>query len=178
MMHSNADTLEAGLAEIRSAPADDGVLEMIVCRPDIGQRIVLVEGELDTEFGLVGDNWHNRGDVKGRPDMQLNIMNSRVAELVAGSRESWSLAGDQLYVDMDLSADNLPPGTRLSLGEAVIEVTAEPHLGCLKFVERFGKEAMKFVNSDVGRQLNLRGINARVLQNGRIAVGDALKKLP
>ncbi|MFT4519930.1 MAG: quinol monooxygenase YgiN [Halioglobus sp.] len=182
VQHPNRRSLEAGLAEIREAPADGGLLEMIVCRPAVGERKTLVEGELDTAVGLLGDNWVERGDKKSadgaaHPSMQLNIMNSRATNLVAGNRERWSLAGDQLYVDMDLSDANLPPGTQLSVGEAIIEVTAEPHLGCLKFVERFGKDAMQFVNSDVGKALNLRGINAKVVQRGRIALGDRLHKI-
>ena len=111
------------------------------------------------------------------PDMQLNVMNSRVIALVAQERERWHLAGDQLFVDLDLSGENVPPGTRLALGAAVIEVTAQPHTGCQKFVSRFGLDAMKFVNSPLGRQLNLRGINAKVVRPGAIRVRDAAKKL-
>ena len=112
------------------------------------------------------------------PDMQLNIMNARVIALVAGSRDRWALAGDQLYIDLDLSADNLPAGTRLSIGSAIVEVTAVPHTGCGKFAARFGVDAVKFVNSPVGRQLNLRGINAKVIQPGTIRVGDVARKVP
>jgi MOSC domain-containing protein YiiM len=109
--------------------------------------------------------------------MQLNIINSRVAALVAQDKERWQLAGDQLYLDMDLSEANLPAGTRLSLGSAVIEVTPPPHLGCQKFVARFGREAMKFVNSPIGKELHLRGVNARVIQGGIIRVGDVARKI-
>ena len=116
-------------------------------------------------------------DGSAHPDMQLNIMNARVVALVAQAQERWPLAGDQLFIDMDLSAENLPAGTRLALGSAVIEVTAEPHNGCKKFVARFGLEAMKFVNSEVGRELHLRGINAKVVQPGVIRVGQAVKKI-
>jgi hypothetical protein len=180
-MYLTSEELEAGLAHIRQSPRDNGVLQLIVRRPDVGAREVLEEGQLDLLEGLVGDNWHTRGSSRttngsSHPDMQLNIMNSRVVALVAQERARWHLAGDQLYCDMDLSADNLPPGTRLALGSAVIEVTAEPHTGCQKFVARFGLAAMQFVNSPLGRQLHLRGINARVVQPGVIRVGDAVKK--
>jgi hypothetical protein len=175
--------LEAGLDEIRQAPRDEGVLQLIVRRPRIEEREVLGEGELHPVEGLVGDSWINRGssrtaDGSAHPDMQLNIMNARVAALVAQDKDRWQLAGDQLYVDMDLSAENLPAGTRLAIGSAVIEVTPPPHTGCKKFVSRFGLEAMKFVNSPVGRELHLRGINARVIQPGVIRVGQVVKKLP
>lgn len=106
--------------------------------------------------------------------MQLNLMNIRFAELIAGSRERVALAGDQLFVDLDLSRENLPIGSRLSIGTAVIELTAIPHLGCKKFLERFGLDAMKFANSDFGRLHNLRGVNAKVIKTGEISVGDTI----
>lgn len=174
--------LEAGLEKIRQSPKDQGVLELIVRRPRVEQREVLTLGELDPREGLVGDTWGMRSstrtqDGSAHPDMQLNIMNVRVIALVAQTRERWPLAGDQLYIDMDLSADNLPAGTRLVLGSAVIEITAQPHMGCQKFMERFGADALKFVNSDVGKLLHLRGINAKVVQSGVIRIGDVVSKM-
>ena len=180
--HLTMQDLESGLDEIRRSPKDDGLLALIVRRPDIDEREVLETGELDVIDGLVGDNWRTRGcpmteDGAAHPEMQLNIMNTRVVALVAQDKNRWQLAGDQLYVDMDLSAENLPPGTRLAIGSAVVEVTAIPHKGCKKFVERFGKDAMQFVNSPLGRELQLRGINARVVQSGTIQVGDPVRKV-
>ncbi len=174
--------LEAGLDAVRRSPRDEGVLEMIVRRPKADEREVLTEGELDRVDGLVGDSWSARGssrtaDGSAHPDMQLNVMNSRVIDLVARGRERWPLAGDQLYIDLDLSEENLPAGTRLSLGGAVVEVTAQPHTGCKKFVARFGPDAMKFVNSEEGRRLRLRGLNAKVIAGGVIRVGQVAKKL-
>ena len=180
--HLTMEELEAGLDEIRASPKDDGVLEMIVRRPQTGEREILEAGELDLIEGLAGDNWKTRGssltaDGSAHPDMQLNIMNSRVIALVAQNKERWHLAGDQLFIDLDLSAENLPPGTRLAVGSSIIEITAVPHTGCQKFVTRFGTDAMKFVNSSIGRQLHLRGINAKVVQPGVICVGDVVKKI-
>lgn len=174
--------LEAGLEEILRAPKDEGVVELIVRRPAVNEREVLETCELDLTEGLVGDSWKMRTssrtpDGTPHPETQLNIMNVRVIALVAPERERWPLAGDQLYLDMDLSEENLPPGTRLSLGSAIIEVTPLPHTGCQKFVSRFGLDAMKFVNSPTGRRLHLRGINARVVQPGTIRVRDAVKKI-
>ena len=180
--HLTIAELEAGLDTLRQSPQDGGVLELIVRRPQIGAREVLEEGALDLAEGLVGDNWRSRGssrtgDGTSHPDMQLNVMNARMIALVAQTKERWQLAGDQLFIDLDLSADNVPPGTRLALGSAVIAVTEQPHTGCKKFVERFGAEALKFVNSAVGKQLQLRGINAKVVHPGVIRVGDVVKKL-
>ena len=182
MKHLTTEELEAGLGDIRRSPKDEGVLELIVRRPSVGERESLTEGELDVVQGLVGDTWSTRGSRRSKdglahPEMQINIMNARVIALVAQARERWHLAGDQLFVDLDLSLENLPPGTRLAVGSAVIEVTPEPHTGCEKFVSRFGVDAMKFVNSPLGRQLNLRGINAKVVQPGVIRVRDLAKKL-
>jgi MOSC domain-containing protein YiiM len=167
--------LESGLAEIRRAPSEQGVLQMIVCRPQSGARQVVEEAVLDLAQGLVGDNWKERG--KPDPERQLTIMNSRAAALVAQQKDRWPLAGDQLYIDIDLSEQNAPAGTRFSIGAAVIEVTPLSHTGCKKFVERFGLDAMKFVNSPIGKQLHLRGVNAKVVQGGVIRVGDAVRRL-
>jgi len=180
--HLTMEELEAGLDDIRRSPKNEGALELIVRRPSLGERESLTEGELDVAQGLVGDTWSTRGSRRSKdglahPEMQINVMNSRVIALVAQERERWHLAGDQLFVDLDLSGENLPPGTRLAVGSAVIEVTLEPHTGCEKFVSRFGVDAMKFVNSPLGRQLNLRGINAKVVQPGVIRVRDLAKKL-
>ena len=180
--HLTTDELHAGLDHIRDAPKDHGTLRLIVRRPAINAREVLEEGELSAEKGLVGDTWHVRGssrskDGRAHPDMQLNIMGARAVALVAQSPDRWQLAGDQLFVDLDLSAENLPAGTRLAIGTAIVEVTPQPHTGCDKFVARFGLDAMKFVNSPVGRSLNLRGINAKVVKPGVVRVGDQVSKV-
>jgi hypothetical protein len=183
MEHLDRAALEAGVAVVRDAPADDGRLELLVRRPAEGERELLAEATLDPVVGLVGDTWQARGssrtpDGAAHPEMQLTLMSSRAAALMAGSRDRWPLAGDQLYVDLDISTDNLPPGTQLAIGDATVEVTAQPHTGCQKFAARFGMEAARFVNSDVGRELNLRGINARVVSAGTVHVGDTISKTP
>lgn len=180
--HLTMNELEAGLDDIRRAPKDEGTLELIVRRPRVDAREVLTEGELHLSEGLVGDSWISRSssrtsDGSPHPDMQLNVMNARVIALVAGDKDRWQLAGDQLYIDLDLSAENLPAGTQLSLGSAIIEVSPQPHTGCHKFVSRFGLDAVKFVNSAVGKELHLRGINAKVIQSGTIRVGDVVRKI-
>lgn len=180
--HLGLDELETGLDHVRQSPKDKGTVQMIVRRPGTDKREILTHGELDATEGLIGDNWLQRGskrtaDGSAHPDMQLNIMNARVVALVAVSEDRWPLAGDQIYVDLDLSKENLPAGTQLRLGSAVIEVTSIPHMGCKKFVARFGLEAMKFVNSGLGKQLCLRGINARVMKSGAFEVGDIVSKL-
>ena len=180
--HLAMEALTAGLDDIRQSPKATGVLELIVRRPQTEAREVLDVGELDLVEGLVGDNWQQRGssqtaDGSAHLDMQLTLTNARLMALVAQEKQRWPLAGDQLYVDFDLSVDNVPPGTRLSLGEAVIQITEPPHTGCKKYAARFGLDALKFVNSRVGRQLHLRGVNAKVIRPGVIRVGDVVKKL-
>ena len=182
MKHLTAAELEAGLEHLRQAPKDEGVVRLIVCRPEINQRQVLDEAQLDTVKGLIGDTWCTRPskrtpDGSPHPEMQINIMNVRVTALVARELERWPLAGDQLYIDMDLSKENLPAGSRIAVGSAVLEVSPLPHTGCQKFVSRFGIEAMEFVNSAVGKELCLRGINAKVVQGGIIRVGEKAKKI-
>jgi len=180
--HLTTAELEAGLEYIRQAPREQGALAMIVRRPAVDEREVLTTAELDPAHGLVGDTWKQRGssrtdDGSAHPDMQLNIMNARAIALLAQDEARWPLAGDQLYIDLDLSAENLPPGTQLQIGSAIVEVTAQPHTGCQKFKARFGADALKFVNSAVGKELHLRGINARVVQGGVIRAGDMVRKL-
>ena len=170
--------LEAGLDHLRAAPRGEGVVELIVRRPTVDERETVDEAQLDLEDGLVGDSWRARGRSGGRPaneKAQITVTNVRSVALVAGDRERWPLAGDQLFVDFDLSGEHIPPGTQLAVGTAVIEVTDDPHTGCKKFSARFGLEALKFVNSAEGRALNLRGINTRVVQPGTVRVGDAIR---
>ena len=178
--HLTMAELEAGLEHIRQSPRDEGPVVMIVRRPGVNEREVVDEAELDSVHGLIGDNWGAKGsmstlDGSAHPDMQLTIMNARVIELVAQDRERWPLAGDQLYVDLDLSAENLPTGTRLAIGSAIVEVTAVPHTGCHKFKARFGRDAMKFVNWS--KDLHYRGINAKIVRGGTIRVADVVRKV-
>jgi MOSC domain-containing protein YiiM len=176
-----ADALETGLAHILESPAREGTVELVVRRPAEGEREVLEEGLLDAEHGLAGDDWLARGHRRkgGPPPLgtQLTLMNARVIALIAGDRERWPLAGDQLYVDLDLSVDNLPPGAQLEVGTAVVEVSDVPHTGCAKFTERFGSAAIRFVNGQSGRAIRLRGLNARVVENGVVKPGDTIRKL-
>ncbi len=173
--------LEAGLEAIRQSPSDAGLVRLIVRRPNSGEREAVAEAELHRELGLVGDNWKRRGsrhtpDGSADPEAQLTLMNARAIALVAHEPERWPLAGDQIYVDLDLSVTNLPPGTRLAIGSAIVEVTAQPHTGCRLFTARFGADATRFVNSPEGKQLRLRGLNAKIVQSGEIRVGDRATK--
>ena len=169
--------LTDGLEDIRRSPADDGRLCLIVRRPEIDAREVLGQATLDTAAGLIGDNWRvkfSSATPNGEPDRrgQVTVTNWRGMLHIAGSEERVPLAGDQLYVDLDLSYENLPAGTRLSIGTAVLEVTDKPHRGCAKFKQRFGSDALRFVNGGEGLLLRLRGINTRVVQSGQVQVGD------
>jgi MOSC domain-containing protein YiiM len=172
-MHHDLAELEAGLDLIRRAPSDDGTVELIVRRPAENERETVQEGHLDTVNGLVGDGWLSDD---GNPLRQVTVMNARVIAVLAGARDRWPLAGDQLYVDLDLSGANLPPGARLQVGTAVLEVTTVPHRGCKKFAARFGLDALRFVNSETGYALNLRGVNTRVVRDGVVRPGDVVRK--
>ena len=181
--HRTAAELEAGFDHVLDSPRDGGVLEMIVRRPGVDRREAVEEGRLTFEAGLEGDTWVRRKgyiteDGSPDPDAQLTLTNARFADLIAGSRDRWPLAGDQLYVDLDLGAENLPPSARLRLGEALIEITALPHTGCKKYAARFGAEALRFTAQPEGRRRNLRGIYARVVEPGAVRVGDTVTKVP
>jgi hypothetical protein len=180
--HVSPEILEAGLEAIKQSPKTAGVLRLIVCRPQAELRETLHEARLDEVVGLVGDSWLQRGSSKtadgsANPEMQITVINARAIALLANSPERWPLAGDQLFVDLDLSNTNLPAGSQLCVGEAVIEITAPPHTGCTKFKERFGPAALAFVNSPVGRELNLRGVHARIITGGFIRAGDPVVKI-
>jgi hypothetical protein len=181
-MNLTMQQLEAGVDHIRQSPRDHGRVEMMVRRPAVDERVVLEQGELNLQEGLSGDTWQvrpSRHTPDGSPllDAQITVMNARAIALIAGEQARWPLAGDQLFIDLDLSDENLPAGSKLQIGTAVIEVTPQPHNGCAKFAARFGNDAVKFVNSPVGKQLHLRGINAKVVRGGTIRVGDLARKL-
>jgi hypothetical protein len=173
--------LEASLDEIRRSPADAGELRRIVRRPDRDEREAVESAELDVERGLIGDSWLSRGskmnaDGSAFVEAQVTLMNARLATAIAGPPDLWDVAGDQLYVDIDLSEANLPAGSQLRIGDAILEVSATPHTGCAKFSGRFGLDALKFVSTPVGRQLRLRGVNTRIVRGGTIRVGDTVGK--
>ena len=180
--HRTKAELQAGLARILESPRDDGTLEAIVIRPSPGEREELQRCELSRAGGTHGDHWakgcwKSTDDGRPHPDVQICIMNARCIALVAGQRERWALAGDNLFIDMDLRPENLPPGTRLSIGSAVIEITDTAHNGCASFAQRFGQAAVVFVNGPQGKALRLRGIYARVVRDGTVAKGDRVTKI-
>lgn len=180
--HRTEVELEAGLPAILDSPKERGALELIVRRPRADERETLDEAVLDLYAGLDGDNWaHRRSsrtpDGTPHPETQLTLMSARVIALLARTKERWPLAGDQLYVDLDLSASNMPPGTRLQIGSAIVEITAQPHTGCSKFAARFGHAALRFVNGPARKELRMRGVYAKVMQPGTIRVGDVVTKL-
>ena len=176
---ATAEELEAALAWVDQSPRDAGLLEMIVARPAVGERVVLATGELNQAVGLVGDNWLTRGSKRtengeAHQEQQVLLMNARAIQALTQDRERWPLAGDQLYVDLDLSPENLPAGHQLLIGTAILEVTPMPHTGCDKFTARFGHAAIRWVNSPEGRRRCLRGICAKVVQPGIIQAGDTI----
>lgn len=180
--HRSLTQLDEAYAAEGVSPRDEGTLSLIVRRPAVGVRAVLDEGVLTEAEGLRGDGWAARhqpteAEPTPNPDTQITLMSLRAIRAITPDESRWPLAGDQLFVDLDLSLDNLPAGTRLRCGDAVLEVSSVPHRGCGKFVARFGADAMKWVNSADGRARNLRGIYARVVSPGVVRPGDAIAKL-
>ena len=173
--HLTTEQIDAGMEQVLRSPTDGGSLEKIVRRPDTGLRETVDEGVLDVDLGLVGDNWMSRSP---DPVGQIAMMNSRFLSLIAQSEQRCELAGDQLIVDLDLSMENLPPGTRLAIGSAVLEIQGKPHTPCAKFSARFGQDALRFVSTPSGRELRLRGLYARIVQSGTARAGDTVTKLP
>ena len=175
---ASQNRFDASLPHVEAAPADRGRLELIVRRPAEGEREVLDAAELDLELGLVGDRWANR-DRATTPiylSSQLTVMSTRVLAAIEPDRAQWAQAGDQLLVDLDLGIANLPAGSRLAIGSAIIEIGETPHTGCAKFGARFGSEALRWVNGAAGRERRLRGANAWVVQAGTVRVGDEVRK--
>ena len=170
------------LPDIAAAPRDAGRLDGIVRRPAVDERELLETAELDTTVGLIGDTWIQRGskataDGSADPEAQLTIINTRVLRALEPDEARWPLAGDQLYADVDLSVDALPAGSRLAIGETVIEISEKPHTGCAKFAARFGTDALAFISTPTGKAHRMRGVNAKVVRGGRITVGDTIHRL-
>lgn len=180
-LHRALPALRDALPGIRQAPRDRGIVRLIVRRPLAETRELLDEGRFDVATGLAGDTWTQRpcsrtADGSPHPDMQITMIGIRAIEAISPDPSRWPLAGDQLFVDLDLTYANLPAGTRLQAGTVHFEVTTQLHTGCGKFIDRFGVDAMKWVNSPEGRELNLRGIYARVVRSGVIRTGDPIAK--
>ena len=174
--------LEAGLPHILGAPKDQGLLRGIVVRPAKGERREPETCLLSLAGGAEGDHWakgcwKTTPEGKPDPDVQICIMPARAIELIAGERANWAPAGDNLFIDMDLTPDNLPPGSRIGLGAAELEITAVPHNGCDSFIARYGRDACVFVNTGEGKRNRLRGIYARVVRDGVVSAGDSVRKL-
>ena len=179
--HLTTPELRDGLSEILRSPKDNGTLQGIVIRPSHGARCELTSCDISLEGGVHGDHWakgcwKSTEDGRPHPDVQICIMNARCIALIAQDRANWAPAGDNLFIDMDLSPDNLPPGQQLVIGTAVIEITDTPHNGCASFIERYGRDACVFVNTGDGKRHRLRGIYARVVQDGQVSVGDTVTK--
>jgi MOSC domain-containing protein YiiM len=173
---------EPSLADVRAAPRDAGRLVLIVRRPNVDEREILGEAVLDTTVGLVGDGWSERGssrtpDGGPNPESQVTVISTRVLRAIEPDETRWPLAGDQLYVDFDLGQEELPPGSRIAVGSAVLVVSDQPHTGCAKFSARFGSDALRWINSPVGRELRMRGMNTRVIEGGTIRTGDAVRRV-
>jgi hypothetical protein len=174
--------LDQHLHHIRSAPREPGRLELIVARPAEDDRVIMTEGTLDPATGLAGDRWirhrsRSTPDGSADPAVQLTLISTRVLAAIEPDQARWPLAGDQLYVDFDLSVEHLPAGARVAIGEVEVEVSAQPHTGCSKFSARFGSDALRWINNPTGRELRMRGANCRIIRGGTVRVGDSVSKV-
>lgn len=170
--HVALDKLEAGFDGLRPPPGERGGLTAIARRSRDGSRELPVTAELSVADGLVGDAWSRRPPRD--PNAQLTVMRQDIALLIANG-QPLSLFGDNLFVDFDISGAHLPAGTRLRLGECLVEVTPEPHNGCRKFRDRFGQDALRFTALRRIRPHNARGIHWRVIEGGIIRIGDSIE---
>lgn len=177
MKFVTVNELEYNLPYILSSPKDEGRIENIIVRRKKNERELRKEVFLSQERGVEGDRWFDLS--KGEPDprRQLTIINSRLIKLLAQNDERMQLAGDNLITDLDLSESNLPVGQRLTIGDVMVEIADVPHTGCSKFAERFGKDAVEFINAPERSSLRLRGVYAKFLNSGLIHVGDIIKKI-
>lgn len=172
--HLTTEQIETGMSNVLTSPQDRGKLEAIVIRPEQNQREYREAVHLSPEGGVEGDRWAtSKGDLRA----QVSLMNARLLRLIAREDERMSLAGDNLIVDLDLSETNIPAGQKLAVGEALIEVTDLTHTGCSKFAERYGADAVRYINAAERRSLRLRGFYARVLKAGTVRVGDVVQKV-
>lgn len=171
--HVPADELSRRFAELTPPPRDAGSVRLLVRRGwHQGRREEPASVMLSASEGMPGDSWSRS---EGRtPDSQLTAMEVGVAEMIANG-QPWSLFGDQLYLDLDLSAENLPVGSAVAVGEAVLEVTPKPHKGCAKYQARFGADALRLISRPDLRPRHLRGIYLRVVTDGLVRVGDAVE---
>lgn len=176
--HLDTDALERGLDPLarppRTLPRDAGHVSLVVRRLEDGTREILDRTRLSLEEGVPGDDWSRRPPRD--PEAQLAVMCTPLAELIANGQPLTTF-GDNLFVELDLSAGNLPTGTRLAVGGAEVEVTPKPHNGCSKFDARFGNDALRFVQAPATRAENRRGIYWRVVAEGEVAAGDAVRVL-
>ncbi len=182
MKYAAQSDIDRRMDWVLNAPRDKGRVKLIVVRPQTNQRTMLEQVLFSREAGVTGDNWQQHcwkkcDDGKADPSVQVAIMNARMIEVLAGHKNNWPLAGDQLFVDFDLGINNLSPGDQLQVGGAVLEITAEPHRGCGKFKKRFGETALQYVNSAQGDAHRLRGIYATIISNGDVSIGDTICKI-
>ncbi len=176
--HLPMEDLLKRLAALPRAPRDRGEIAALFARPGSNERTPIEKANLTAAGGMPGDRWSRprEGKPDPRPDKMLATMQAGVARMIANG-QPLGLFGDNLYLDLDLSAANLPAGTRLRAGGAVLEVTPEPHNGCLKFKARVGADALRLVSRKEDRHRNLRGIYLKVIEDGLVAAGDPVEVL-
>ena len=183
------DSLKKGLDKPinynQSSPRDNGVVKLLVIRPETHVRTLPNAVVVSVEQGVVGDKWEAECTIKlengkSNPDLQIAIINTKVIKEIAQSdfdMDRLALAGDNIYADLNLCEENMPVGQQIQIGNTLLEVTPFPHFGCKKFSERYSVEDLKVVNSTAGKPQHLRGIYVKVIKNGSISIGESIKKI-
>ncbi|MFT5632095.1 MAG: hypothetical protein ACI9HB_003282 [Gammaproteobacteria bacterium] len=180
--HVRLAECEDALSTILAAPKSGAIVEQLCLRPGFSERSFPELLELTVAGGIIGERWTKApwltlSDGTPDPRIQVSILSKRVMDLCWRDRENTHHPGDTMIVDMDLGVENLPNGTRLGIGSAVVEVSDKFNTACIKWQGRYGAESLRWLNLRKNRDYRLRGILCRIVQDGVVRLGDELARV-